>query len=270
MTKSIGIIGCGWLGFPLAKHLIAEGFSVKGTTTSEDKMEVLRKVQISPYQISLLHDKIEGPIFEFLANLSILVINVPPSLRGKGPKESYIRKMELLHEEIKKTSIEKVIFVSSTSVYGDVSGIVTEETEPKPTTESGRQLLECENLFRNTENLKTTIIRFGGLIGPDRHPVTMLSGRENLKGGNAPVNLIHLNDCINLIASIIKNGQWNKVFNGVYPEHPTKKEYYTNEASKRGIMPPKYVPFEEKIYKEIQSCRYFLVKNNIFLTSIYS
>ena len=95
---------------------------------------------------------------------------------------------------------------------GMLKGKITEETEPNPATESGKQLLICEKMFREDEELQTTIIRFGGLICLDRHPVTMLSGRENLTGGNAPVNLIHLNDCINLIYMVIKNELWNTIF----------------------------------------------------------
>ncbi len=202
--------------------------------------------------------------------LHILIINVPPGLRGKGPKESYVRKIELLHDEIRKSHVEKVIFISSTSVYGDVDGEVNEETEPNPTTESGKQLVECERIFQEDEKLKTTIIRFGGLIGPDRHPVTMLSGRENLTGGNTPVNLIHLDDCINLIDKVIENNLWNTVLNGVYPDHPLKKDYYTSEAEKRGIKPPDYQINEEITDKKITTSNPFLTKNDIFLTSIHS
>lgn len=270
MTKTIGIIGCGWLGLPLAKHFVDRGFSVKGTTTSENKVKILKEAGITPYRISLSAHKIQGPVSGFLEHLPILIINVPPGLRGKGPKESYIKKMVLLHNEIKKTAIKKVLFVSSTSVYGDVPGDVTEETTPNPVTESGRQLLASENLFRENKNLQTTIIRFGGLIGPNRHPVTMLSGRENLKGGDAPVNLIHLDDCINLIHAIIKYEQWGEVFNGVYPDHPLKKDYYAAEALKRSIEPPEYQVFEDKSHKKIDTCKYFLIKNKILYTSIHS
>lgn len=270
MTKSVGIIGCGWLGFPLAKHLVDQGYSIHGTTTSVGKIPILAKAGISPYKVSLLENEIKGAISEFLSNSNMLIINVPPGLRGKGVKESYIKKIALLHTAIKKTAVEKVIFVSSTSVYGDISGKVTEESKPNPITESGKQLLACENLFATDPSLKTTIIRFGGLIGPDRHPVTMLSKRENLKGGNAPVNLIHLKDCINIISQILKDEEWNEIFNAVYPHHPTKKEYYTKEALKRGIKPPDYLSSDMKIDKEIHTCKYFLIKNDVFITSIYS
>lgn len=48
MTK-ISILGCGWLGLPLAKALIENGFSVKGSTTSTDKLTALENDGITPF-----------------------------------------------------------------------------------------------------------------------------------------------------------------------------------------------------------------------------
>ncbi|SEL61460.1 Nucleoside-diphosphate-sugar epimerase [Maribacter orientalis] len=268
MTKNIGIIGCGWLGLPLAEELHKVGYRISGTTTSEEKIALLKSKGIQPFKISISEDGINGAILEFLSTLSILIINIPPGLRGKGPKESYIEKIKLLYSAIKKTEIKQVIFASSTAVYGEAEGIVTEKTKPAPNTASGVQLLACENLFLNDEKLHTTIIRFGGLIGPERHPITMLSGRENLKGGNAPINLIHLDDCIGIIKSIIHHNHWNAILNAVYPKHPTKEEYYTKEALKKGITPPHYESENNKTYKLITTCSLFLINEYDFLTSI--
>ncbi|UII77339.1 SDR family oxidoreductase [Flagellimonas sp. HMM57] len=269
MIEKIGILGCGWLGLPLAKHFVSKKYEVHGTTTSEQKLRELKQEGIVPYHISLSVTKIEGDIQNFLSHIDVLILNVPPKLRGAN-KESYIEKIRLLYSAVKKSAVVKLIFVSSTSVYGDVEGEVTEETRPEPVTESGKQLLQCEQLFINDGALESTIIRFGGLIGPTRHPVTMLSRRQNLKNGNDPVNLIHLKDCIHLIDTIIENNYWSEVFNGVYPLHPSKKEYYTNEAIKRGLNIPEYSDeFTSKPGKIIRSNNY-LHKNHIFYTSIIS
>jgi 3-hydroxyisobutyrate dehydrogenase-like beta-hydroxyacid dehydrogenase len=60
--KQISILGCGWLGSPLAKSLLEKGFSVNGSTTSLEKITVLEKAGISAFQINLFEDKIEGNI----------------------------------------------------------------------------------------------------------------------------------------------------------------------------------------------------------------
>lgn len=267
MTKKIGVIGCGWLGLPLAESLIASGYTVNGTSTTDEKISVLKEKGINPFKIALSENKIKGDIDAFLDSVSVLVINIPPKLRGKGTKESYIAKITLLHDAIKKSTVKNIIFASSTAVYGDIEGTVTEKTEPQPTTESGIQLVQCEDLLKNDKALNTTIIRFGGLIGPNRHPVSMLSGRENLSGGDAPVNLIHLDDCIGIIKSIIARNHYNDVLNAVYPDHPSKKEYYTQQAEKRGIPAPEYTA-TGKNQKIVTFCSIFLINDYNFLTSI--
>ena len=267
MNKRIGVIGCGWLGFPLAISLINQGYKVNGSTTSVEKIKLLDKEGILPFLLSLHEDGIKGDISNFLKSIELLIVNIPPKLRA-GNKENYVKKIQLLHSEIKKHTIKHVIFVSSTSIYGDLEGEVTEETIPKPNTESGKQLLAAENIFKNDSKVKTTIIRFGGLIGPNRHPITMLSRRQELPNGNHPINLIHLNDCIRILTAVLQNSWWNEVFNGVYPEHPSKEKYYTTEAKKRGLQIPDYKTNNPKKGKKVLSKSLLNVKKFKFTTSL--
>lgn len=251
----------------MAESLVKNGHGVNGSTTSEEKLKNLEKAGILPFLISLSEDAVQGNIDDFLKDVAILIINVPPKLRGSN-KENYVKKMKLLHGAISLSAVQKVIFVSSTSVYGDVDGEVTEETEPRPSTESGRQLLASENIFRNDDGLQSTLIRFGGLIGRERHPVNMLSGKKDLSNGNHPINLIHLNDCIRIIKSVIEKNWWNETFNGVFPHHPKKKDYYTSEAKKRGLQVPDYKEDNSKKGKIVRPNRLISVKNYSFTTTL--
>ncbi|PWL39594.1 NAD(P)-dependent oxidoreductase [Flagellimonas aquimarina] len=269
MNDTIGVLGCGWLGLPLAKYLITHKYEVYGSTTSEEKVVFLQKEGIRAYQISLSAAGIDGDIKDFLSNIDILIINLPPKLRS-GNRESFVEKIKQLYSEIKTSKVLKVIFVSSTAVYGDIDGDVTESTVPKPSTESGRQLLQCEQLFQQDRDLDTTIVRFGGLIGPNRHPVNMLSKRQNLTNGSNPINLIHLDDCIHMLSTIIANNYWNQIFNGVYPLHITKKEYYTSEALKRGVSLPDYEDSSSGKNNKVIISKNFLDKNHGFQTSLLS
>ncbi len=266
MTK-IGVLGCGWLGLPLAKSFVADGFFVHGSTTSEEKIAILKKEGIVPFLITFHEYGIEGDISDFFKTLEVLVVNIPPKLRN-GNNENYVKKIKLLHEAVKKSTLDKIIFISSISVYGAVDGKVTEESIPHPTTASGKQLLAAEKIFLDDQNLQTTVIRFGGLIGPDRHPITTLSGRENLSNGNAPVNLIHLNDCIQIIRSVFENSWWNEVINGVHPDHPSKQEYYTEAAKKRNLQIPDYKEDTNKKGKIVVPKVLLIVKNYKFTTTL--
>ena len=254
MTQ-ISILGCGWLGLPLAKALLENDFFVKGSTTSVEKLSVLENSGIQPFLIALSEDKTIGNLDEFLENSKILIIDVPPKLRGseKDPssafRKTFVEKIKNVIPLIEKSTVENVIFISSTSVYGDTSSFdsaqddtlsVTEETEAIPETESGRQLLETEQLLQSNPNFKTTILRFGGLIGEDRHPIKFLSGRKNIENPNAPINLIHQADCIGIIQKIIELNSWNETFNAVTPFHPSRKEYYTQKAIDLNLALPEF------------------------------
>jgi nucleoside-diphosphate-sugar epimerase len=268
LKPKIGVFGCGWLGFPLAKELVKMGYTVNGSTTTKANLDLIGNEGIDPFLVQLYEEGVRGNLISFLKGIDILVINVPPNRAANA--EDYVPKMRQMYEAIKIMRISKVIFVSSTSVYGELSGEVTEKTIPKPKTETGKQLLTAEKLFKDDPSLATTIVRFGGLIGPDRHPVTFLSGRKNMKNGDDMINLIHLEDCIYLITSIIANEWWNEIFNGVYPHHPTKREYYTEEAKKRGLPPPEYLKtYPGKSGKLIKG-RAFEKKNLHFKTPIAS
>ena len=228
MTQ-ISILGCGWLGLPLAKALLENGFSTNGSTTSTDKLSVLKNLGIQPYLIALSENETVGSLNDFLENSKILIIDVPPKLRGTE-KENFVSKIKNVIPFIEKSAVENVLFISSTSVYGEDNLVVTEETEVNPDTESGRQLVQAEQLLQSNPNFKTTILRFGGLIGEDLHPIKFLAGRTNIENPNAPINLIHQDDCIGIILKIIAFDYWNETINAAAPFHPSRKDYYTQKA----------------------------------------
>jgi nucleoside-diphosphate-sugar epimerase len=253
MTQ-ISILGCGWLGLPLAKALLDNGFSVKGSTTSVEKLSVLENLEIQAFQIQLSETKIQGEVDSFLENSKILIIDVPPKLRGSST-ENFVSKIKNVIPFIEKSTVENVIFISSTSVYGEDNLVVTEETELNPDTESGRQLVQTEQLLQSNPNFKTTILRFGGLIGEDRHPIKFLAGRKNIENPNAPINLIHQEDCIGIIQKILELNSWNQTFNAVTPFHPSRKEYYTQKAIDLNLDLPEFNAENSSFGKTISSVK---------------
>lgn len=268
---NIAILGCGWLGFPLAKRMLSEGFSVKGSTTSEEKISTLATNGIIPFQVALSEDGIQGPIDDFLEHSEILIIDIPPGLRKVTLPvdiKTFVSKIEKLVPLLEKSSVQKVLFVSSTSVYADENNTVTEDTVPNPDTESGRQLAEVEKLLLNNPNFETTVIRFGGLIGPDRHPVKMLAGRENLDNPEAPVNLIHQEDCIGIILKIIEKAAWKEIFNAVAPQHPTRKEYYHKKAEEMNLAIPKFASGTSSVGKLISGKKTEEILNYTFVVNL--
>ena len=113
-------------------------------------------------------------------------------------------------------------------------------------------MLESE-LVLSQADFETSIIRFGGLIGDDRHPVRFLSGRKNIENPNAPINLIHQEDCIGIIISVVKLHAWNEIFNAVAPFHPTREEYYVKKAVALGLGLPEFNYSNSSVGKTISS-----------------
>ena len=238
----ISILGCGWLGLPLSKHLIEKNHTIHGSTTSPDKIERIRTLGIKPYLINLNPEPENPAQLNPFFNTDILVLNVPPGRRRDNVIDFHTRQIQSIIDPISKSTIRFVVFISSTSVYPKNPGMVSEDdTIPgQAGRNSGNALLQTEQLLMQAPQFETTIIRFGGLYGGDRHPAKYLAGRKNMGRANVPVNLIHRDDCIAIIMQIIEENITGEVFNAVADAHPTRKEYYTDAAKKLGMELPSF------------------------------
>lgn len=250
--KQISILGCGWLGLPLAKRLLDKGIIVKGSTTSDSKIPTLEKIGVKPFSIITGAEGITGNMDSFLANSEVLFINIPPKMR-QGENSGYAKKIQSLLSPITASGISKVIFVSSTSVFDDSQSLVTADTIPDPSSENGKELVKAEEILRSNNSFQTTIVRFGGLIGENRHPVTFLAGRKNVENPDAPINLIHLEDCIGIIEQIIDQDCWGETLNAVTPFHPSRAEYYITKANERNLPAPEFTKVSASAGKVVSS-----------------
>lgn len=236
----ISILGCGWLGFPLAETLV-KNHTVKGSVTTPEKLATLQAAGIQPYCIDL-NNPDAATVTAFLRGSDVLVIAIPPKLRAETGI-SYPEKLNNLLPYIVSAGIKNVLFTSSISVYGESEALpqVDETTIPIPETESGRQVLAAEQVLALCTDFKTTIVRLGGLTGGERHPVYHLAGRQNLENPEGPVNLINREECIGILTAVIDKNCWGEVFTAVHPETKNRKEYYTEKAAELGLPLPNFV-----------------------------
>ena len=250
MKRTISILGCGWLGLPLAEYLLSKDFSVSGSTTSPAKLNTLTSKHINSFLIEL-NPSIRGDNIKNFFSSEILVINIPPG--GGEDKYSYhTAQIVSVLNAVKKSPVTKIIFISSTSVYGNENRIVYETDELRPEKESGKVLKAVENMLFSDKSFDKTIIRFAGLIDSDRNPVRFFAGRKDIPGGNMPVNLIHRKDCINIIHRVINQNVWNEIFNACTDSHPTKREFYTAAARKFNMPGPGFIDTNDN-YKIVNS-----------------
>lgn len=234
----ISILGCGWLGFPLAKALILDGHRIHGSTTSESKMAPLADAGIIPFLIDLGGSEV-GRTFEFLDNSDVLILNIPPKSR-EAQIGSFTSKIRNLIPLINRSGIRKVFFVSSTSVYADTNPIALANSLVYSASDAANEQLQAEKLLLAESGFATTIIRFGGLIGGERHPIKHLAGRKNIQNPEAPVNLIDRGDCIRVLSFLLNIDIETITMDAVFPNHPSREKYYTEKAKLLGLPLPEF------------------------------
>ncbi len=235
----IGIIGLGWLGLPLAKELQKKGYRVKGSTTSTDKMELLQKQVSEVCFLKLENGYCIGDLSNFLSEVSVLVITLPPKYASPA-FDFYLDHLRVLLEHTKKKGIQKLIFTSSTGVFKDTSpiAIYTETSKPVAHDQKSTVLIEAEKLIANqTTHTSVSIVRLGGLVGIDRQPAKYLSGKE-LKNPEAPINLVHLDDAVGIICAIINSSRPAHWYHAVYPLNETRQVYYCHKTETLNMPEP--------------------------------
>ena len=232
--KNVSVLGCGWLGKELAINLIEKDYSAKGSTTSKEKLEELESVDIIPYLVDISGKSIQQ---EFLETGVLIIAITSKEVEG----------FKWLISEIEKSNIDKVIFISSTSVYPSLNKEMTEEDE---TIDS--PLVEIENLFRNNNKFQTTILRFAGLFGGNRQPGKWFADRKS-PYPKGYVNMIHREDCIAIIGQIIEQNVFGEVFNACSNHHPTREEFYINARKSIGKSIPEFDNSKPLVYKIINS-----------------
>ncbi|MDN3491721.1 NAD(P)H-binding protein [Winogradskyella bathintestinalis] len=265
MKTQISVIGCGWLGLPLAKTLVHKGYTVHGSTTSKEKFKTLSNFKINPFLIVLNVLDLTGNTTEFLAGSETVIINIPPGLR-KNPTKDHVAEIRHLMHAIEVSAVKHVLYISSTSVFKNTTDfpIITAETEPNATSDTSKQLIAIEKMLQANPNFKTTILRFGGLINEERHPAKFLSGRTQVSNPEAPINLIHKTDCIQIILSLIEQSIWGVTLNAAFPLHSTKKNYYSNYCKQHNLAVPNFNSSEESKGKIIDSSTLVQLLNYTF------
>lgn len=243
-TKKIGIIGCGWLGLPLAEHLLGLGYSVAGTTQSQEKCALLTQKGIEAHQLE--QEDFKKPQ-SWLRSCDYIILNIPPSQFQEDYASTLV---ELMKNCANPT---KVIFTSSTSVYADNNCEVNENTPIEGGKRNGKWVIDAEDALRQLLGKRLTILRLAGLVGGKRHPVKYMSGKT-YPGANTPINLIHLDDCIQIIIALLESNKWGEIYNACSPDHPPKEEYYTYAAKQLGVPAPTFTK-EHSAFKKVNSLK---------------
>ncbi|WP_229203415.1 NAD-dependent dehydratase [Dyadobacter jejuensis] len=253
----MSILGCGWLGMPLAERLKAPDilYTVKGSTTNPNKLGVFASKGIIGYLIDLQPELAgAGKDLQRFFEADMLIIAIPPGFRRRAAG-FHQQQMQAVIAQIEQSPIKEVLYISSTSVYPDLNSVLVESDVTDPAESASPELVEVENSLQQLRSTRSVgVLRLGGLLGYDRIPGKYVKGKKGLTTYHTPVNYIHRDDAVSLIVKMLMNGVSNETFNGVAPIHTNRGEVYEKTCREFGWEAPTFLePLAPEPFKVISS-----------------
>lgn len=219
---NVGVIGAGWIGMDWVKWLSEQQHTIRYTKrNSETQSQQF-------YQFSF-GEKLP-PSFCNKLDFLFITATIPKE------KSFFSDFFEQLKQNLPSNCM--IVFTSTIGVYLIESSSVDEENSKLKTDSVYYQF---EQLLLDFFPDQTIILRLGGLIGEDRHPVFSLSGRKDIADGQKAVNLVHKGDILRFFQCILQKSVPGGIYNLVYPEHPTRKKYYTVKAKENNLVIPEFL-----------------------------
>lgn len=219
--KTFTILGAGWLGAKLAQNLKSD-YNVKVSVRNKDKLFDFENLE---YKVYILNENDFSSLDELL-DTNYLFINYPPS-----KFDDYLGFLEKIYSCEKIKNIEKIIFISSTSIYPNFEATYDENCFIE--NPSNKLVFDAEELVLNKTHV---ILRASALFGEDRIAGRRLANKK-VDFPKTKINFVHKNDVISATIFAIKN-DLNGIFNLASKQHPTKEELYSFNAQKYSFEKP--------------------------------
>ena len=262
------IVGCGYLGRRVARAWISDGHSVSALTRSS-----VRAAELSGDGIRPIVGDICDPstLAELPAADTVLFAVGYDRSSGHSQQAVYVDGLRNVLQTI-ACRTGRLIYVSSSSVYGQSAGEWVDESSPcRPVQPGGEYCLAAERLvtsyFNTTKetfepaaptidpaaaveanpgrNSSANVLRLSGIYGPGRllSRVESLRVGEPLSGrGEAWLNLIHVDDAVRAVRACEELGQPGRTYL-VSDDLPIRRaEYYGLLAELSGAPPPRFNP----------------------------
>jgi nucleoside-diphosphate-sugar epimerase len=236
------IFGCGFLGQRLGAALVQRGEIVFGTVRSERRAAEIAGLGIKP----VVADVLQRESLRALPRTDRVFCCVGFDRSAGAPMRAvYVKGLHHILEKL-ASSVDRLVYASSTGVYGQTHAEWVDEDSPaSPRHESGRICLEAESLAGDWAQSRTrtvVILRFAGLYGPGRlaHRVLLASGTPIPGDPERYLNLIHIDDAVRSAAAALDSTGPELVYL-VADDRPVKRrEYYSLAARILGLPEPRF------------------------------
>ena len=243
MARRTLIVGCGYVGLPLALRLQDRGDEVTGWVRSEKSAAELAEKGVERIVIGNVAEEIgwSGAEQKFDA-----IVHCASSGGGgvAAYREVYLEGVRQMNRHQPQA---RRIFVSSTSVYGQRDGSWVDESSPtEPAAETSRVLVETE---REALGAGAIVLRAAGIYGPGRAALfeKFRRGEAVIEGeGLRWLNQIHRSDLIAALVHLLDAGVPGEIYNAADDEPVRLRDFYAWCSEKLGKPMPPHGPVDPK------------------------
>lgn len=227
------IIGCGYTGQTLARRLLEASVAVTGTSVSGPGVPGVAWVGLD----LKAHAAPDLPA----ADGAVVYFMVPPLTRVHDPQQrAHMVPLEAALRGLEGRAVQALVYLSSTSVYGDAAGAwVDEQTPPAPLSPWGRMRVELEQrIWAHGQQTDTPccVVRLPEIYGPGRGPVARLRKGYTLRYPLRYTNRIHVDDLALVLHELGRRPPPRLLL--VADGHPaTAREVYQHAATLLGLGP---------------------------------
>ena len=238
------IIGCGDIGLRVAKQL-CRNYRVFALTSQQSRFSELRGLGITP----ILGDLDKPETLWRLSGLAETVIHLAPP-QNIGHRDSRTRNLTRILAQ-GPASLSRLIYVSTTGVYGDhKGGRVSEITPVNPQSERAKRRLDAERVLRlwgPAHGVAVTILRVPGIYAANRLPVERLQARTPalISDEDAYSNHIQSDDLARLVCAAVYHGKPQRVINACDGGETKMGDYFDEVADAFGLERPARIPAAE-------------------------
>ncbi|MGD8907984.1 MAG: SDR family oxidoreductase [Chromatiales bacterium] len=237
------ILGCGDIGRRVAQVCRQRGESVTGWVRSDASVTALREQHIAALKVDLDNSVLALPS---LAGNNLYYFAPPPA---EGRLDSRVAR--LIDALQGAGQPRRVVYLSTTGVYGDCGGEwVDENRPPAPAADRAYRRLDAENRWRDWSRQsggELVILRVAGIYGPGKLPVARLrSGRPMVAEADSPItNHIHTFDLVQSCLAAMERGVSGEVYNVCDGRPGSMSGYFNAVADFLGLARPPAISLEE-------------------------
>ncbi len=262
------IFGCGYLGERVARRWQSQGDEVFAVTRSTERAEQLAERGLR----TIVADVTDPSTLDGLPQVEV-------TLYAVGYDRSSPRSMREVYVDGLKAALQamshrtaRIIYISSTSVYGQTDGGWVDENSPcEPARENGRVCLEAENALRDSPLAeRSVVLRLAGIYGPGRLPnrQALRSGEPIASSLEGYLNLIHVDDAASVAAAAADHSRPSPLYLVSDGSPMTRQEYYAEAARLLGAPPPRFIGPTEESTKQLRAATNRRISNAKMLAEL--